>query len=380
MSDRIERRPSAPLCVSRRWAAALAGLTTLVSVGGAGIAGLAADPGDSTPPPHSALGRAAVDTPKSPRGGEPTATPPPRRLEAEPITPAQRERGFNECFAPDPLGLGPYAPYRMAAGARIAIPQRGGHTEALGYDVVVHFHGGDPVRKTLVQVVGGIVFVAVDKGVGSGPYQRAYAPRDAWPRLRDGIEAALRAHAGDERAHIRHLALSSWSAGYGAVNQILAAHGADDVDAVVLLDGLHACKNPRWPGPDDGSLRALSADTLRPVFDFAAAAARGEKILVLTHSNVVPGGYASVRRTADLLLAELSLVRTPYRRELGLAHQLTTVDESGLHVWGFDGRYEAAHCAHVSLLGEIVRDLLESAWETPPMDRSVPSTPARRLG
>ncbi len=304
----------------------------------------------------------------------------PPRLEALPITAADRNAGFGECYAPDPLGLGPYAPYRKVAGARVAIPQRGGHTDDLGYDVVLHFHGGDPARKAFVQVVGGAVYAAVDKGVGSGPYQQAFVRRDAWTHLREGITAALRAHAGDERAHIRHLALSAWSAGYGAVNQILASNGAEDIDAVVLLDGLHAGKNPRWPGPDDGSLGAIDRGTVSAVFDFAAAAVRGEKVLVLTHANVVPTGYASVRRTADLLLAELELGRRIWRRELGLAQQLTSADEAGLHVWGFDGRYEEAHCAQVSLLGEIVRDLLEPAWGTPAMDRSVPPTPPPLLG
>ncbi len=308
-----------------------------------------------------------------------TVSPP---LEAAPLTEEQRRLGFNECYLPDPLGLGPYAPYRKTRGrilGRVAIPQRGGHTEDGGFDVVVHFHGGDPVRKQFVQVTRGAVFVAVDLGVGSGAYERAFVDDRRWPQLQREIATALRAHLGDERAHIRHLALSAWSAGYGAIEKILKTHGDDGVDAVVLLDSMHAGRNFRWPVAD-GTLESLSSGSIQSLFDFAKRAARGEKIFVLTHSQVIPTGYASVRRSADLLLRELQLERVSDSRRVGLLDQQTTVDHRGVHVRGYAGRYEEAHCAHVTLLGPIVRDLLEPAWDTPTMDRDVPATPAPQLG
>ncbi len=304
------------------------------------------------------------------------------RLEAEPLTQEQRKRGFDECYLPDPLGLGPYAPYRKTHGgvlARVAIPRQGGHTDDGGFDVVVHFHGGDPVRKNFVQVAWGAVFVAVDLGVGSGRYARAFVDEGRWPRLKNEIAAALREHTGDDRAHVRHLALSAWSAGYGAVNQILKTHGDAGIDAVVLLDGMHAGRNYRWP-QRDGTLQSLSSGPIQAIFDFAGRAARGEKIFVLTHSEVVPTGYASVRKSADLLLQQLRLGRQAGRRRVGLLDQLTEVDHAGLHVWGYAGRFEEAHCSHVTLLGPIVRDLLEPAWETPPMNRNLPPTPPPALG
>jgi hypothetical protein len=61
-------------------------------------------------------------------------------------------------------------------------------------------------------------------------------------------------------------------------------------------------------------------------------------------------------------------------------HQLTTADKKGFHVWGYSGRYEKAHCAHTTMLGPIVRDIIEPAWNTPKMNRNVPSTPAPKLG
>jgi hypothetical protein len=305
-----------------------------------------------------------------------------RRLQAEPLTAEQRHRGFNECYLPDPMGLGPYAPYyrpRSVIPLRIAIPQEGGYTDDLGYDVVVHFHGGEAVRKNLVQVSRGSVFVAVDLGLFSGPYMRAFMVKRRWQQVKDHITDALREHAGDDRAHIRHLALTGWSAGYGAVNEILRRNGDEGIDAVVLLDGMHAGQNLRRP-THDGSIESLSSATLRATFDFAGRAVRGEKIFVLTHSNIVPPDYASVKQSADLLLHELGVERKTRERQDGLAQQLTTADAGNFHVWGYAGTREKAHCVHTAMLGPIVRDVLEPAWGTPAMNRDVPMTPTPKLG
>src|SRR5690606_23846595 len=132
-------------------------------------------------------------------------------------SPELRQRGYHECYPHDPLGLGPYAPYRNLSMGRILIPERGGHTEDMGFDVLVHFHGHEPLRKTLVQVARGVVYVGIDRGLGSGPYADAFAAPGSFERLRASITRALQKHSGDPRAHIRHLALSAWSAGYGAV-------------------------------------------------------------------------------------------------------------------------------------------------------------------
>jgi len=304
------------------------------------------------------------------------------KLKVKPLTPEQRHRGFNECYLPDPLGLGPYAAYQRPPGVipvRVAIPQEGGHTDDMGFDVVVHFHGGDAVRKQLVQVTRGAVFVAIDLGLFSGPYMNAFMQERRWEQVKRQITRALREQTGDNRAHIRHLALSAWSAGYGAVNEILRRNGDEGIDAVVLLDGMHASQNLQHP-THDNSIESLSSDTLRGIFDFAGRASRGEKIFVLTHSNIVPPGYASVRQSADLLLHELGLQREQRDRTSGLMHQLTAVDHEGFHVWGYEGRDKEAHCAHTTMLGPIVRDVLEPEWNTPKMNRDVPPTPAPKLG
>jgi hypothetical protein len=343
-----------------------------MAVVGAAVIGLAASRTPSVPktvpePVVSAAPRVAV------------AAPPAPVLRAQPITEEMRRRGIHECNPPDPLGLGPYAPYRHVTEGRIAIPQSGGHTEDLGFDVLVHFHGADPTRKTVVQVSRGVVYVAVDKGVGSGPYADAFLARDRWPNLRASITSALRAHTGDERAHIRHIALSAWSAGYGAVNQILK-QDPDGVDAVILLDALHGSWRFGTTERDHDRISSVDLGYIAPVVEYARRAQRGDKLFVLTHSRIDPQQYPGVGITADAMLNELRQKRTKVRAQAGFLTQVGTVDAQGLHVWSYEGRNERVHCAHIALMARALTTVVEPAWDTPEMDRNVAMTPAPELG
>jgi hypothetical protein len=301
----------------------------------------------------------------------------PDRVEPAPLTEPLRRKGFHECNPHDPIGLGPYAPYRNLNVGRITIPQKGAYTDDMGYDVLVHFHGQSPVRKTLVQVARGVAYVGIDKGLGSGPYSTAFAQADLFRTLLRSIGGALKKHAGDERAHIRNLGLSAWSAGYGAINEILK-YDADRVDAVILLDGLHAAWNPATT-KRDGSLRSLSRATLDPTFRFAERALQGEKLFVFSHSQVDPERYPSTEATANLLLSELALERSPVDPGPDPFGQIGSAEWAGFHLWSFLGKNEAAHCTHIRHMARAVQ-LVEQSWNTPAMDRNVPHTPAPKLG
>lgn len=299
-------------------------------------------------------------------------------LKAEQLTSALRKRGYHECNPHDPIGLGPYDPYRnVRVRGRMLVPQKGGYTPDMGFDVLIHFHGHEPVRKTLVQVARGITFVGIDLGIASGPYMKAFQTPGTFQVLKDSIEQGLREKTGDDRAHIRNLGLSAWSAGYGAVNEILKAsdHG---VDTVVLLDGLHAGFDPAYAGP--ANRRPLSPANIAPVLDFAEQAKRGEKLFVFTHSQVDPVTYPSTKKTADLLLEQLGLNRQPAPKSPGPFPLTGRAEQSGFHVWSYTGGDTKAHCRHIRLIGPIVRDLIEPRWDTPPMDRNVPFNKAPKLG
>jgi hypothetical protein len=293
------------------------------------------------------------------------------RLRLEPLTPELRQKGFHECNPHDPLGLGPYAPYERLSLGRALIPQKGGHTPDMGFDVLIHFHGGEAVRKALVQVTRGLTLVMVDLGMGGGGYSKMLGAPSTFPHLLMSIENALKRKTGDSRAHIRHLALSSWSAGSVAINKILEQDHSD-VDAVIFLDGLHAGYKPNVRKVP--ALENLELAFIKPALEEARRATRGETTFVLTHSQIDPVSYPGTNISADLLLDQLGLKRKKLHPGNDPFGQVSAVDLKGLHVWGFRGGNEPAHCIHLSLIGRIANEILERQWKTPPMDRSVPRT------
>jgi hypothetical protein len=141
-------------------------------------------------------------------------------------------------MTPDP-GFGLYDGWSTAptVGQMIA-PRKGGLTKSGGFDLVVHFHGHEPIRKEFVKTGNGVVLVGIDLGIGSGAYSNAFASPYVFDKLLESVEAEMSRRSG-KKARIRHLALSSWSAGYGAVEQILQQPAGKKVEALILLDSVH---------------------------------------------------------------------------------------------------------------------------------------------
>ena len=143
--------------------------------------------------------------------------------------------------------------------------------------------------------------------------------------------------------------LSSWSAGYGAVAQILPR--ADPrVEAVVLLDSLYA-------GYVDDH-RSLDRARLAPFLGAARAALAGGPSLFLTHTEIATPGYGSTAEVASYLLAELGAAAAAVDEGPAAgAYPLHRVFEQGrLWIRGYAGADRDAHCAQLHLLPSVLRD------------------------
>ena len=211
------------------------------------------------------------------------------------------------------------------------------------YDILLHLHGGEAARKVAAPLERrDLVMVAVDAGVGSQAYAEALAGIDALPTILSAVDAALKP------ARLRQLVVSSWSAGYGGVRTLLT-HNPTSIGALVMLDSIHTSYQP-----DGESLVTDGLDVFRA---YAKRAVAGEAKMIVTHSEIRPPGYASTSEVASWLLTELG-----GRREyagLDDAHGVafkTRYDDGGFSVRGFTGRGKPAHCAHVMMLRDILRD------------------------
>ena len=166
------------------------------------------------------------------------------------------------------------------------------------------------------------------------------------------------------------ISLSCFSAGYGAVREILRRPEYFAlVNNVLLLDGMHASYSPEGKLLADGG--TIQASDIEVFVNFARAAVAGgrvsggssprvskgvfskgvfnkgdagRKTFVVTHSEIFPGAYASTTECADYLLAQLALKRQPRLREgpMGM-QQLSAADAGGFHLRGYAGNSAPDH-------------------------------------
>ncbi|MEM1031917.1 MAG: hypothetical protein AAGN82_16330 [Myxococcota bacterium] len=273
---------------------------------------------------------------------------------------ARAERD-NPCHPRD-HGFGPYERWRaLPSGGHVLLPQRGGTTRRGGVDLLVHFHGRDPIRKALAPLGRGVVIAAIDLGVSSAPYHRRFARPEVFRRMLEEVRAAMRDHHGRRDLYLRRIGLSSWSAGFGATAQILRQPLGEKIDAVVLLDSLYGSFR------DPKRRRGLKQERLRPFAAFARRAAAGDRFFFQSHSQVPTPDYASTRETSLWVLGEVGgRLRAADRKErLGL-HLIERYDRGAYRVRGYAGRDKPAHCGHLGLIRGVVGELLtRRRWRTP---------------
>ncbi|MCA9643158.1 MAG: hypothetical protein KC492_20815, partial [Myxococcales bacterium] len=276
--------------------------------------------------------------------------PPPSQAPAKeaPAKAAQRlDQRVGRCGPLDPTAEDHFAEPRELSLGRAWIPKEGGHDTDFGYDVLIHFHGHKPARKIVQPFSDRLVYVGIDLGTLTGDYSKPLSNEEKFLDLQHSLRLALQKHSGKEKAHIRTLTISGWSAGVGAVPTLLKRFSAD-IDALILLDGLHA--GWKLDKPTDGSASSVEPRYLSPVVAFAKQALAGEKRLVITHSEVPTEGYAPIRVTADRLLQALDLERQPFDPGADEFGRFSYVQQGGFTLWAHHGSEERGHCAQLVLL------------------------------
>ncbi|WP_437677519.1 hypothetical protein [Sorangium sp. So ce131] len=244
------------------------------------------------------------------------------------------------------------------------------------YDLLVHFHGNTQLVRESAEVAGLNAAVAVvNLGIGSGAYEDAYAQPGMYEGLLGDIDRAL-AQRGLPTPRVRRVALSSWSAGYGAVAKILELRrGTDTVDAILVTDGIHCGFAPEQPS-------GLNTIQLASFARAAQRAASGEILFTITHSEIDPITYASSSATANYLLEvaqggpvdrPLALDAPPHLRlraaEGAVSRRLekqmvptTEASVGGLHVRGYRGNTPEHHMAHLLQMAATVLPELTERW------------------
>jgi hypothetical protein len=208
-------------------------------------------------------------------------------------------------------------------------------------DLVVHFHGAawlaeQSVRKARPKAA----VLAVELGSGSSVYGRPFQDDKAF----DEILAALGRPA-------RRIYLTAYSAGYGAIREILARQAAR-IDGIILLDAMHS----GYEEPE--AKRVVRAADIAPFEAFAREALSGRKRMLFMHSEIFPSTFASTTEVSDWLVEKLALRRRAVLKWGPLGMQMVSdTRRARLEVIGFAGNSAPDHVDQLHALDWALRRL-----------------------
>jgi len=219
-------------------------------------------------------------------------------------------------------------------------------------DLLIHFHGAPYVAHDAVSKTERPMAVAVvNLGSGSSVYERPFLDQSVFGKLIEHIEEKV--------PPVRSIYLSSWSAGYGAVRAILKSD-SEHLDGIIILDGLHTDYVPDRMTLHDGG--KLNTTKLADFLSFARESIASRKRMLITHSEIFPGTYASTTETASWLIRKAGLLRKSVLQWGPVGMQLLSETKAGnFSVLGFAGNTAPDHVDHYHGLPTF----LEMMWSDP---------------
>lgn len=238
----------------------------------------------------------------------------------------------------------------LSKPVKIYVPRK--CATALSADLLIHFHGpayvvnyaADSFKKKLIAC-------SINLGAGSTVYARAFEDTTKFSQLIDSIHSVAEKLIR-HRVSIRHIILSGFSAGYGAIRQIISSEqNLKMVQAVLLLDGIHASYVPDRRVLSMGG--KIDSVALAPFLSFARTCSHpssGKKFLI-THSEIFPGTFVSTTEATDYILHSLGIKRKPVLRWGPLGMQLISIARKNhFDVLGFAGNSAPDHIDHLHAL------------------------------
>lgn len=228
------------------------------------------------------------------------------------------------------------------------IPDAFDPRDAGGLDLLVHFHVGlDFLAREVVASGLNAVMIHISPGGFSSAYRVPFEDdRELFGRLLSEALSHVRARSDvADDADWRRVNVSSFSAGYGAVRELLKDEGY-----VARIDGLALCDTVYAGYVEQGGENVPSPTQVAPFIAFARLAADEEsgKTMVMTHSYLEPGSYAGTHEVAQALIDAVGADDRAIDEEgpAGM-HLLRRATLGRLTVIGVEGVDGPAHMKHL---------------------------------
>jgi len=212
--------------------------------------------------------------------------------------------------------------------------------------LLVFFHGGAWLPE-VAAAQQGMAAITVQIGAGSGVYARAFADPGRFVALLKEAEAKT-------GAQFEPVTLGGWSAGCAAVREIIkSAEAYARAARFLCIDGIHTGYVEGKPGPLESQLETPNVEAWLPLLRDAVA---GKKRMVITHSEIFPGTFASTTETAEWLLNQLGVKRHPVIRwgPKG-TQQLSEARQGRFLLRGFAGNSAPDHVDQLHSLPEYLQ-------------------------
>lgn len=212
-------------------------------------------------------------------------------------------------------------------------------------NLLIHFHGASwLVEQKLEEAQLKCVLLTVSPGGFSSAYSRLFKDPKRFQQLLSEVLEILKSNSVIPKdAQWNKIGLSGFSAGYGAIREILSR--PEDyklINFVALADGIHC-------GFENPAKRTVVPAQLESFRKLAIDAVDGKKIFVLSHSSIKPPTYASTTETINYLVesvgGKFDMLPTPQRDERGM-ELIRKFEKNGLHIWGYSGETAADHMDH----------------------------------
>jgi hypothetical protein len=269
--------------------------------------------------------------------------------------------GSLEPDAPHRVGWVEFEPeWKSTSFGAYLLPKQDFADETGAVDVIFQFHDYRQAEKQWRAVGINAIVVGCAFGVGNKIYSDAFVKPERFGNMLDEVLGAVRAAKNLPSLHPRRIGLVSFSAGYGATGRILAQqHYFDMVDAVVVVDGLHT---------DYTHEHKPDIKALQPFIRFAGEAAAKKKLMVMTHSSIYPGDYASSSESIAAILEILAISRVDananQKNDRGM-HQLYEANAGDLYVRGYAGKDPQDHTDQLQAIDELLDDFVVPRWAKP---------------
>lgn len=207
-------------------------------------------------------------------------------------------------------------------------------------DLVFHMHIAPwAAEESLVKTGKNAVMIAVHLGSFSSPYQNYFSQPERFTDLVDEAFAKLNQRYPGRNLKLGYLCVTAFSGGYGGARQLVSFPDIyNRMNALILLD----C--PHTSYVDGGK---VSPEQMEGFLRFACDAKAGKKTFIMTHSQIVPGNYASTTECADYLIANLDGRRIPAGGTNEVGMELASKYEFGhCHILGYTGDTKQDHMKH----------------------------------